>query len=62
MNTLNMLITKEGRFYYLWEHGTFLGRYSGSEEPIKRAEELVERRGGTITIDLRKPPHRGEHQ
>ena len=59
---VELTITKpEGeRFYHLYEKranrdepSTFIGRYSGSEEVIKKAEGIIERRGGTITIDLR---------
>jgi len=57
---INYLITKEADgFYHLHEKAVrkdnylWIGRYSGSEEPIKKAEEYIERHGGTITIDLR---------
>ena len=57
---IDYLITKEADgFYHLHEkpvrkeNHTWIGRYSGSEEPIKKAEEYINRHGGTITIDLR---------
>jgi hypothetical protein len=58
--SIDYLITKESDgFYHLHEKRRgrdshlWIGRYSGSEEPIRKAEEYIERRGGTITIDLR---------
>ena len=58
--SIDYLITKESDgFYHLHQkrrgqnNHTWIGRYSGSEEPIKKAEKHIEHWGGTITIDLR---------